>query len=80
VLSDGKILLEGDSNKKARLLAELHGKNKLITNKNSLSNPQQKANYVKIMQPKGHCISAFADHGISDLDIWLVVYNHNLNP
>jgi len=80
VLSDGQLLLEGNGNKKARALAEWHGKIKLITNKNSLSNPQQKANYVKIMQPKGHYISAFADHGISDLDIWLVVYNHNLNP
>lgn len=42
-------------------------KNKVITNKNSLSNPQQKAKMVKIMKPKGHHISAFADHGISDL-------------
>lgn len=44
-------------------------KNKVITSKNSLSNTQQKSKFVKMMQPKpkGHHISAFADHGISDL-------------
>jgi hypothetical protein len=41
--------------------------NKVFTNKNSLSNPHQKAKFVKIMQPKEHHIFAFADHGISDL-------------